>query len=430
MKFCIYNLGCKVNAYEAESISEELIKENWERVDEESAADAVLIFTCAVTNTAAAKSRKVLHKAKRLNDKAVTVVAGCYAQINDGMLDGADILVGSAHKKDIPLYLNQFLKDGKKIRALENLDHAEFENLPADHFENHSRGVLKIQDGCNQFCAYCIIPYARGRERSLAPDLVIAEAKKIAERHSEIVLTGIHTGRYGREYGVTLTQLLERILEEVPSIKRLRISSIEVTELSDEFIALMKREKRIARHLHIPLQAGCDKTLKNMGRPYDTAAYYDKIERIRREIPDVAISCDIMVGFPSESDADFEESYAFLKKCRFSFLHVFPFSLREGTRAADMPCQIDPAVKKERAAKCIALSRELEKDYWQSWIGKDAEVISEKVHDGYTPGYTSQYIPVRMEGIELPRGSFVKVKMSRYSEEAVFAEMRQSHEII
>lgn len=422
MKFTICNLGCKVNACEAESIAEALERKGWQRTEEEANSDAVLIFTCAVTNTAAAKSRKQVHKAMRLNPEAVLVAVGCYAQLNDGLLKDAAILVGSSHKQEIPAYIEQYQKDHQKICVLDDLQKVSFEELPIDHFENHSRGVLKIQDGCDQFCSYCVIPYVRGRERSLAPDEVVASAKKIAQVHSEIVLTGIHTGRYGKEYGVTLAQLMKRILQEVPSLKRLRISSIEISEISDELIQVMKEEPRIARHLHIPLQSGCDAILKKMNRPYDIKAYYARIEQIRKEIPDIAISCDIIVGFPGESDAMFAETYSFLKKCSFSFLHVFPYSLREGTKAAEMPCQIDPQTKKKRVDACTALSLALSDAYQQSKVGALAEVITELPQDGDTPGHTSDYIPVRIRQALYPRGSLVKVRLKQYLDHQMIGE--------
>jgi len=422
MKFTVVNLGCKVNAYEAESVSESLLQKGWQRCEEEDGSDAVLIFTCAVTNTAAAKSRKRLHQAIRRSPHAIKVTVGCYAQLNDGLLREADIIVGSSHKHEIPDYIERFQKDHEKIVMLDDLGDGKFESLPVNHFENHSRGVLKIQDGCNQFCSYCVIPYVRGRERSLEAAEVIDGAKKIAKVHSEIVLTGIHTGRYGREWGVTLAQLMKRILQEVPALKRLRISSIEMTELSDEFLDLMKIEPRIARHLHIPLQSGCDEILKWMNRPYDTAAYYAKIEQIHKEMPEVAISCDVIVGFPGETDEMFEKTYTFLKKCEFSFLHVFPYSLREGTRAAEMPCQINPNTKKERVERCVLLSKELSNAYQQKKVGTIAEVITELPQGEDTPGHTSDYIPVEILHTKYPRGTLVKVRLKEYIHEKMYGE--------
>jgi threonylcarbamoyladenosine tRNA methylthiotransferase MtaB len=422
MKFSIYNLGCKVNACEAESISEALSAKGWTRSIHEEDSDAVLIFTCAVTNTASAKSRQMLHKARHANPKAVTAVVGCYAQMQDGLLDDADIIVGSSHKNELPDLLEQFQQTGEKIRVIEDLKETPFESMPLDHFEDHSRGVLKIQDGCNQFCTYCIIPYVRGRERSLDPDTAVANAERVAQNDSEIVLTGIHTGRYGKEYNVSLAQLMKRILKEVPALERLRISSIEMTEVSDELIQLIKEEPRIAHHLHIPLQSGCDEILQKMGRPYDTAAYYAKIEQIRREIPHIAISCDVIVGFPGESEEMFEKTYAFLEKCKFAFLHVFPYSLREGTRAAAMAGQIDPKIKKERAEKCRRLSMKLEDAYQQAQIGRMAEVITERPHGNDTPGHTSDYIHVVIPGQIYSRGSLVQVRLKEYRSRQMIGE--------
>lgn len=401
-----------MNACEAENISETMIKQGWTRVSFEEVSDVAIIFTCAVTNMAASKSRKMMHRVKRLNPSTIVAMAGCYAQLNDGLLDEAEIIVGTSLKHMIPTYIQEYLQTHEKIRLIDEMKQIAFESMPVDHFENHSRGVLKIQDGCNQFCSYCIIPYVRGRERSLHPDQVIVEAKRIAQTHSEIVLTGIHTGRYGREYNVTLTELIERILKEVPQLKRLRISSIESNEVTNELIALMQKEPRIARHLHIPLQSGCNKTLAAMNRPYTTEKYYTKIEEIRNTLENCAISCDLIVGFPNETDEDFLETYAFLKKCQFAFLHVFPYSLRDGTKASLMPCQVDPKVKKERAQKCISLSNELQLAYAQKQIGKTAYLITEKSESTYTPGYTSDYISVHLENEKFPRGTMLEIKLT------------------
>ena len=252
-------------------------------------------------------------------------------------------------------------------------------------------------------------------------DMAVSEAGRIAENYREIVLTGIHTGRYGREHGVTLAQLMKRILEHTDRLQRLRISSIEATELTDEMIDLIASEPRIARHLHIPLQSGSDGVLKRMHRPYTTDWYYEKIEEIRRRIPDVAISCDLIVGFPQETEEEFNETYEFLQKCRFSFLHVFPYSVRKGTVAADMSGQIDPQVKKERVRKCTALSARLNDAYQQQWIGRSAQVMTEQYDGDFTTGYTSQYIPVRVKG-HLPHGTMVDVVLTEYKDRQMFAE--------
>ena len=422
MKFSICNLGCKVNAFEAESIASVMEKKGWTRVPFEEAADAVLIFTCAVTNMAASKSRKMMHRARRLNKDAIICMTGCYAEVDEGMLEDAEIIAGTRYKNNVPLYIDTYLKDHKKIRVRGELENIPFDNMEAEQFENRTRAYLKVQDGCNQFCSYCVIPYARGRERSMEPDLVIAEARRLAEHYPEIVLAGIHTGRYGREYGVTLAALMKRILHEVPALQRLRISSIEITEIDDEMIELIKNEPRIARHLHIPLQSGCDTVLERMNRPYRTAQYYDKIKMIRHEIPDIAISCDLITGFPMESEEEFRETCDFLKQCAFSFLHVFPYSARKGTPAAKMQGQIDPRIKKERTKICMEISRNLEEDYMQSWVGKEVEVIFETEENGYVKGHSSQYFPVYAKDVPLHRG-IEHLKLVKSEDGKLFGEV-------
>lgn len=419
MKFSIVNLGCKVNAFEAEAVSEELIENGWQRVEMEDDPDATIIFTCAVTNTAAAKSRKVLHRAKRIKEGEITVLVGCYVQVNDGLLEEADILVGTANKKKVPQYLHTYLETHKKIRDIPSLENVAFDTLKSSVLDSKARCDLKIQDGCNQFCSYCVIPYARGKERSMQPDLAVQECIKLSKKYYEIVLTGIHTGRYGREYGITLADLLERMLRETENV-RFRISSIEITEVTDQLIELMKNNPRITSFLHIPLQSGCDTVLKRMRRPYDTAYYYDKINKIRNEIPGISISTDLITGFPQETEQEFEETFAFLQECKFSFLHVFPYSLREGTVASKMPGQIDVKVKKERAKKCIALSQKLYDAYQLSKVGEEADIIAEWVREGYTTGHTSEYIPVRIDE-ELVHGKMYHVALERYENHQMYA---------
>lgn len=419
MKFAIVNLGCKVNAYEAEAVSEILVDKGYTRVDFHANPDVTIIFTCAVTNTAASKSRKILHQAKRIKHDEITAMVGCYVQVDDGLLEEADILVGTANKKKLPFYLEEFKKNKEKIRDIVTLEETSFDNLKSSVLDSKARCDLKIQDGCNQFCSYCVIPYARGRERSMEPTSAIQEAKRLSEKYKEIVLTGIHTGRYGKEYNTSLAQLLEKMLLETGDV-RFRISSIEITEVSDELIQLIKENDRMTKFLHIPLQSGCDSVLKRMRRPYDTKYYYDKIEWIRKEIPGISISTDLITGFPQETDEEFEQTYAFLKKCQFSFLHVFPYSLREGTPAASMPCQVDPKIKKERAKRCIALSEELYDAYQLSKVGQEADMIAEWVKEDYTTGHTSEYIPVRVDE-KLIHGEKYHVILEKFENHQMYA---------
>ena len=410
MNFNVINLGCKVNAYEAESTARSLEQHGYTRVDNDG-ADITIIYTCAVTNMAAQKSRKMIHRAKRNNPESTIVVAGCYSQIDPDALKEADILIGTKHKSKLLDYLLEYEKNHERIVDIEKVDVLPFENMFVDQFDNQTRAYLKIQDGCNQFCTYCVIPFARGRERSMSVNDVLESVKMLQEKHSEIVLSGIHTGRYGRDIGMTLSSLLDELLAVSPEDFRFRISSIEMTEIDDHLIELMKKDHRIARHFHIPLQSGCDTVLKRMNRPYTTKEFLERIEYIRKEIPGISISTDLIVGFPGETDEEFKKTCDFLKECEFSFLHIFPYSLRSGTKAASMEHQIDPKIKKNRAAICAEINEELYDKYKESYLDKEVTVLFEKDEDGYTFGHSSEYLPVLVKG-EYPRSTFVKVKIS------------------
>lgn len=418
--FLIHNLGCKVNHYEAQAVAGMLEQRGWQRAEAGQSCSAVIIFTCAVTNTAAQKSRQMMHRLKRLYPDAALVMVGCYVQVAPDALSDADILVGSAAKDQIPDLLEQWLSSHEKETAVADAEQIHtFTDLPLDVFEDTTRAFLKVQDGCNQFCTYCIIPYARGRQRSLDPDIAVDRARQLSVHHHELVLAGIHTGRYGQEYGVSLADLIERLLNET-SFQRIRISSIEISEIDDHLISLLS-SPRVARHLHIPLQSGSDGVLARMGRPYTAEDYHAKISLLHQEVPDLAISTDLMVGFPEESEQEFQESRDFVKRCGFSFLHVFPYSLRQGTRAASMK-QVAEAVKKERAETMLALSEEMYDAYKRSWIGRDADVLMEKDHGSYTPGHASQYFEVRVPG-RIARGSMHRVKVQRFEDHVLFGEI-------
>lgn len=420
MKFSIMNLGCKVNAYESESVAAMLEERGHTRVDFNEESDASLIFTCAVTNLAASKSRKMMHRAKRQNEDGIVAVVGCYVQVDEKAMEDADIIVGSKNKLKVVDYVEQCMKDRKKIIDVDPIKETPFEAFKLVEFEEKTRGTLKIQDGCNQFCSYCIIPYARGRERCMEPNLVIEEVKKLEKHHNEIVLAGIHTGRYGKEYGVTLADLIERILNET-EVKRIRISSIEVSELDEKLLHLVTSNDRIANHLHIPLQAGCDATLKRMNRPYTTKEYYDKIEYIRKAFPNISISSDIIVGFVSESDEEFKMTCDFIRKCRLSFLHVFQYSMRDGTKAASMQGHIDPRIKKQRAKEMAALSEELYDAYKASFVGKEVDVLVEGYENGYSHGYSSEYLPIQIRG-KHPRKEMVHCVIDSFDKKILYAE--------
>lgn len=422
MKFSVCNLGCKVNSFESEAIASELEERGWQRVEFEDEADACVIFTCAVTNTAAAKSRKMLHRIKRKFPATAVVMVGCYVEVGAEEIPEADLIIGTKNKAQIPDYIESYMENHERRVIIGDLKDLEFDNLSSTQFENKTRAYLKIQDGCNQFCSYCIIPYVRGRERSMAADEVIAQAKLIASSYPEIVLTGIHTGRYGKEFNVSLASLMRRILREVPSLERLRISSIESSEIDDELIALMKEEPRIARHLHIPLQAGSDEVLKAMHRPYSTKQYKDVLDKVRKEIDDVAVSCDIIVGFPGESDGQFEETLAFLRECEFSFLHVFPYSLRSKTAAEKLQNHVASDIKKQRTNATLSLSKQLSLQYHQKQIGKQFDVLVEEVKNGISKGHASQYFPVYIQK-ECERGKMYRVTAKEIYRDGILGEI-------
>lgn len=410
-QFAICCLGCKVNTYEAESIGASLKEKGYEEVDFKEKADIYCVFTCAVTNTAASKSRQKIHQAIRQNPDAVVCVVGCYVQLNaDEMAqeEHIDILVGSSNKREVPTLIEQVMKKKERQIKVEDVrSSAQFEALPLQHFAHRTRAYLKVQDGCNQFCSYCIIPYARGKERCLPLEQAIEQASALAQNHDEIVLAGIHTGRYGHDENVSLVDLIRGILSKT-AIKRIRISSIEITEVTDELIALIKEEPRVARHLHIPVQAGADATLKRMNRPYTTEQFYQRIKWIRQQIPNISISTDLIVGFVQESEEEFMQTRQFLSKAAFSFLHVFPFSSKSGTAASAMKGHVPSAIKKQRVKECLAYSQQCKIQYTTQFIGKTMDVLIEKSEDGISFGHTSEYIPVKLNEVH-PVGAMIHI---------------------
>lgn len=397
--FAIATLGCKVNAYESQGYAQELIDLGFQEVSFKEKADIYIINTCAVTNTAASKSRQKVHQAQRLHAQALIVMIGCYAQSADAAnlrQLNVDLLIGSDQKMQLPYLIKEALHHRKKQNFIHDMGNfTVFEALPVRRFPHQTRAYLKIQDGCNQFCSYCIIPYARGRERSLAPDQVIQRANELVKgNHLEIVLTGIHTGRYGKEHHVTLSDLLLRMCHECNGLERIRISSIEINEISDELLDLMASQPKIAKHLHIPLQSADDVVLKHMNRPYCFDAYAERIKQIRNKIPDISISTDIITGFPQESNEQFQLGLSRIQSLGFSFLHVFPFSKRDGTKAAKMQGHVDHLTKKNRCTQLMELSDHLYETYQATFLQKDVSVIWEKQEGDWMVGHTSEYLCV------------------------------------
>lgn len=418
MKVGFITLGCKVNIYESNALKNELIQAGFEVGEATEDCDCYIINTCSVTNTSDAKSRKMIHKAVKMNPNALCCVMGCYSQTNPdeaSKIDGVDILIGNGNKHEAVLKIKEMLSQKRKakyVNILDILEEHEYENLSSEIFD-HTRAFVKIEDGCENFCTYCIIPYARGPIRCKKADLVIEELQKITKMgYKEVVLSGIHTGKYNDgEYN--LSGLVRRILDEVKDLKRLRLSSIEINEIDDDFINMMRESDVLANHLHLPLQAGSDKILELMNRRYDTKFFIDKLNKIRDARPDISITTDVIVGFPYEEEKEFMETYEFCKKYDISKIHVFPYSVRRGTKAADMP-QVKEEIKKDRAHRLIELSEELEEKYYKRFIGYEMDVIFEQKYDEYLIGHTSNFLQVIVPYEEKYLKENVKVKLLKY----------------
>ena len=397
--FAIATLGCKVNTYESQGYESALVDKGYEQVSFKEKADVYIINTCAVTNTAGSKSRQKIHAAIALNPEALIAVVGCYAQTASEQLEqdaNIDILLGSDGKSRLADMIEEGLRKKRPQKLIHDVRKVNvFEALPIHRFEHQTRAFLKIQDGCNQFCSYCIIPFARGAERSLPEDEVLAIARSLSESgHREIVLSGIHTGRYGNGINSSLCQLMKRMVKEIPKLQRIRISSIEMNEITDELLEFIKGEEKIARHLHIPVQSANTTVLKNMNRPYTIAWFMERVDYIRSLIPDISISSDVITGFPQESEEQFQDTLDNIARMRLSFLHLFPYSRRDHTAAAQMSGHLENKIKKERASRLANLSKQLYTAYKQNFIGKEVSVIFEKEKDGKLIGHSSEYLEV------------------------------------
>ena len=395
----VYTLGCKVNMYESEFVINRLKDAGYEIKDFLDVCDVYIINTCTVTNTSDIKSRKIVRQAIKRNPDACIVVMGCFVEANkDYREDGVDIIVGTKDKSKIVSLIDEFFVNKVFIDKTNNDEVVLFEDMFIDKFPGRTRAFVKIQDGCENFCSYCIIPFVRGKCRSKRHDDVVGEIKSLVNNgYKEIVLTGIHTGNYGVDLGDSFANLLRDIVK-IDGLKRLRISSIEITELTDEVLDIIKNNDVIADHFHVPLQSGSDKVLKLMNRKYDLAYYFEIINKILEIRPNASITTDIIVGFPGEDEDDFLCLMDTVRRVHFSKIHVFPYSKRNGTKAATMNNQIPEVSKKDRARRLLKLSMELEKDYYNNFLGEKVEVLSECVKDGYTYGHTSNYISVKIKG--------------------------------
>lgn len=409
--FLIKTLGCKVNSYESEFVRNLLLNEGYKETKDN--ADICLVNTCTVTNTADNKSKQVINNIRKNNPNTIVVAFGCFcefrkANIND--LIDAEIILGTKNKTKVLKCIKDYEKNHERIILFDESKEDVFEDMEIKKYEHHHRAFIKIEDGCNNFCSYCIIPYVRGRVRSKDFNKCIIEVNDLAlSGHKEIVLAGIHTGQYSSD-NKRLADLINEI-SKVDQIKRIRLSSVEIVELDDKMMDIIKNNKKFVSHLHIPLQAGCDKTLKAMNRRYDLEYFTDKVNTIRSLRPDISLTTDVIVGFPGETEEDFECTYNYCKNIGFAKIHVFPYSDRNGTVASRMPNHVPRNIVKERARKLIELSDTLEKKYFKKFIGKEEEVLVEEFKNGYYHGFTENYIPVKL--LDATPNEIIKVKLTK-----------------
>ena len=404
-------LGCKVNTYEMEYIISKFKEKKYDITEDK--ADIYIINTCSVTNTSDAKSRKVINRTIRENPHSIIVVMGCMIEANkDYNNEAVSIIIGNKDKSKVVDLVEEYLKDKQKKKILYPDFDKEFEDMFISDMPGRTRAFVKIQDGCENFCSYCIIPYTRGRCRSKNSKTVIKEITSLVNKgYKEIVLTGIHTGHYGEDKDISFPELLLKI-SEIPKLERIRISSIEITELNEDFLKVLKNNQNIVSHLHIPLQAGSDKILKLMNRKYDLKYFKEKIKTIREIRPDISITTDVIVGFPGESDNDFNETINTCKEIGFSKIHVFPYSVRHCTKAETMPNQVPENIKKERVSKLIEVSNELEKNYLDKFINKEVIVLIENSNNDKSVGHTPNYLKVFINSKE-EKNSLVKVLVTK-----------------
>ena len=430
-KVALHNLGCKVNAYETEAMQEMLEKEGYEIVPFKEGADIYIINTCTVTNIADRKSRQMLHRARKMNPDAIVVAAGCYVQAQENEhneLDSCiDIVIGNNKKQDLIQILDEYESKCKTEKVIDINHTNEYENLNLSRTGEHTRAYIKVQDGCNQFCSYCIIPFARGRVRSRSLEDVVQEVTTLSGNgYKEVVLTGIHLSSYGVDFeeqeARKKTDLLTLILavHEIPGIERIRLGSLEPRIITEEFAKTIAGLPKMCPHFHLSLQSGCDATLKRMNRRYTTGEYYEKCELLRKYFDHPALTTDVIVGFPGETEEEFEESKAFVDKVNFYETHIFKYSKREGTRAAVMENQVPEQIKAERSAQLIELGAKKQEAYEKEMVGKDVEILVEEPAQingkEVQVGHTKEYIKVALESDENLQNQIVKARIDDHSQ--------------
>ena len=424
-KAALHNLGCKVNAYETEAMQEMLEQNGYEIVPFAEGADVYVINTCTVTNMADRKSRQMLHRARKMNPNAVVVAAGCYVQAQGAKADDCiDIIIGNNKKKDLIAILDEhFAKIEEKEPQVELIDIAhthEYEEMRVSRQAEHTRANVKVQDGCNQFCSYCIIPYARGRVRSRKMEDVLAEVHTLASNgYQEIVLTGIHLSSYGIDTGENLLELI-RAVHQVEGILRIRLGSLEPRIITREFAEGIAALPKMCPHFHLSLQSGCNTTLKRMNRRYTVEEYYEKCELLREVFDHPALTTDVIVGFPGETEEEFRESKAFLEKVNFYETHIFKYSRRQGTKAAEMKDQVPEPVKTERSNQLIALGKVNKKAFEDRLIGQTVEVLMEEEiqrdSETWQIGHTREYVKVGRKTEENLANQLINVEIENRSQ--------------
>ena len=420
-KVALHNLGCKVNAYETEAMQEMLEHAGYEIVPFQEGADIYVINTCTVTNIADRKSRQMLHRARKMNPDAVVVAAGCYvqAQAEKQVIDPCiDIVLGNNKKQDLLTALQAYEEAHGDLREVIDINHTkEYENLHLTKQGEHTRAYIKVQDGCNQFCSYCIIPYARGRVRSRAKEDVVAEVTDLAKNgYQEVVLTGIHLSSYGIDFENEDNLLsLIRAVHEIEGIKRIRLGSLEPRIITEEFVQAIAALPKMCPHFHLSLQSGCNETLKRMNRRYTSEEFYEKCEILRKYFEKPALTTDVIVGFPQETEEEFETTYEFLKKICFYETHIFKYSKREGTKAAVMQGQIPEQIKAKRSARLIELGEKNRRAYEESFLGKTVEVLVEEKSDvngkEMWTGHTKEYMKIALDADKNQQNCIVKVEI-------------------
>lgn len=430
-KVAFHTLGCKVNQHDSAIMAALFQDAGYEVVDFNDLADVYVVNTCTVTHLSDRKSRQMIRHAARENPAATIVVCGCYAQTAKAeleALDEVDLIIGTNERHKVVEAVETFRQDHVKTAYMADDEELfYYEDLPHERVSGMTRAYVKIQEGCDQFCAYCAIPYARGPLRSRSEQDTIDEINMLVERgYKEVILTGIHIGAYGRgvkDETCDLTGLCRRILDET-AIERLRIGSLEGIEVTDALIEMIASDERMAKHLHLPLQSGCDRTLSAMRRPYDTEQFREMMRRIRGKVPNIAITTDLMVGFPGETDEDFKESLVFCNDIAFSAMHIFKYSMRSGTPAATMPDQIDPQIKERRAKQMAGVAQKNKLDYERRFIGQTLRIlVEEQTKDGLWTGHSSNYLLVTFPGENIRSGDFVNVKITSAERNRLLGEI-------